>query len=637
LVVEIRTATMPLQTGQVLNNRYRIVKLLGQGGFGAVYKAWDLNMEASCAVKENLDTSPEAQRQFKREAIILHKLRHPNLPQVSDHFSVLGQGQYLVMDYVEGGDLQEKLNQAGGPLPESQVLPWIEQVCDALTYLHNQSPPIIHRDIKPANIKITPKGNAMLVDFGIAKVFDPVLSTTIGARAITPGYSPHEQYGQGKTDARTDIYALGATLYTLLTGQVPVESIQRVVKDPLPAPERINPALSPGTSAAISKAMRVDSDLRWDNTTDFKKALVAVPPVVSTLPLPQTAVTQAANFQPVATQPMNVQPRPFNLGRLPKWLPYAAGLVVLVLLVTWLWPDGGSDPLAVTQTALVIGGTQTVMAFATLPTVTPMPPVSPMPPVLPLTPEPTFSSMLTETPVSILSTVTALPPNPTIPSLGIGSTQLSPIDGMVLVYIPAGEFEMGNEAGSSDERPVHTVYLDAFWMDQTEVTNGSGYGDDYPASAVTWNDAQAYCQWAGRRLPTEAEWEKAARGGLVGKKYPWGDEAPVCTPGAMNGAQYIGCGREPVSVKTFAPNGYGLYDMVGSVWEWVADWYQSNYYDRSPSQNPLGPESGDYHVLRGGGWNFNVIFLGVAYRNFHPKPEFSYPDLGFRCVVDAGP
>jgi formylglycine-generating enzyme required for sulfatase activity len=222
---------------------------------------------------------------------------------------------------------------------------------------------------------------------------------------------------------------------------------------------------------------------------------------------------------------------------------------------------------------------------------------------------------------------------------------------MVLVYIPAGEFEMGNKDGSNDERPVHTVYLDAFWMDQTEVTNvqfrkfteevnyytsgSSGYGDYYPASPLTWDDAQAYCQWAWRRLPTEAEWEKAARGGLEGKKYPWGDEAPVCTPGAQNGAQYVSCGMEPVPVKTFGPNGYGLYDMVGSVWEWVADWYLSNYYTSSPSQNPLGPASGDFHVLRGGGWNFSLIFMGVAYRNFHPKPEFSYPDLGFRCAVDA--
>ena len=210
---------MPLLPNQILNNRYRIVKLLGQGGFGAVYRAWDLNLDHQRAIKENLDTSPQAQRQFKREAQILDVLVHPNLPRVIDHFIVPNQGQYLVMDFVEWQDLGEML--MNGPLPEARVLPWIIQVCDALIYLHSQNPPVIHRDIKPGNIKITPDGRAILVDFGISKVYDPTLSTTVGARAVTPGYSPPEQYGKGATDARSDMYALGATLYHLLTGQAP--------------------------------------------------------------------------------------------------------------------------------------------------------------------------------------------------------------------------------------------------------------------------------------------------------------------------------------------------------------------------------------------------------------------------------
>ena len=164
---------MTLETGSVLNNRYRIVKQLGQGGFGAVYRAWDISLERPCAIKENLGTTDEAQRQFKREATILANVVHPNLPRVTDHFIIQGQGQYLVMDYVEGEDLQSMLERTGAPLPTHQVLSWIGQVCDALSYLHSQNPPIIHRDIKPANIRITPGGQAMLVDFGIAKIFDP--------------------------------------------------------------------------------------------------------------------------------------------------------------------------------------------------------------------------------------------------------------------------------------------------------------------------------------------------------------------------------------------------------------------------------------------------------------------------------
>src|SRR5512137_2167770 len=176
---------MPLQTGQVFNNRYRIVKLLGQGGFGAVYRAWDSNLNKPCALKENLDVSPEAQRQFMREATILANLSHPNLPRVTDHFSLPGQGQYLVMDFVEGEDLASLQQRQGGALPVGQVLGWINQVADALTYMHSLQPPVVHRDIKPANIRITPEGRAMLVDFGLVKIYDPGMQTTLGARAVT--------------------------------------------------------------------------------------------------------------------------------------------------------------------------------------------------------------------------------------------------------------------------------------------------------------------------------------------------------------------------------------------------------------------------------------------------------------------
>ncbi|MCZ7674252.1 MAG: serine/threonine protein kinase [Chloroflexi bacterium] len=141
---------MPLTTGQTLhNNRYRIVTLIGQGGFGAVYRAWDIVLKQPVAVKENQDTSQDAQRQFEHEATLMAGLRHPNLPRVMDHFFVPGQGQYLVMDFIEGQNLEELLQQHGGPFNETEVLPWIEQTCDALTYLHSRTPPIIHRDVKP--------------------------------------------------------------------------------------------------------------------------------------------------------------------------------------------------------------------------------------------------------------------------------------------------------------------------------------------------------------------------------------------------------------------------------------------------------------------------------------------------------
>ena len=225
--ISLKEFDMQLKPGQVIKNRYRIVGLLGKGGFGAVYRAWDLVLKTPCALKENLDVTPEAQQQFAEEAVILANLLHPNLPRVTNHFVISGQGQYLVMDYVDGEDLQTKLDKAKEPLSESDVLPWIQQVCDALKYLHTQNPPIVHRDIKPANIKINKEVQAILVDFGIAKIYRTQQKTALGARAVSQGYSPPEQYGSGTTDPRTDIYALGATMYTLLTGNVPPESVDR--------------------------------------------------------------------------------------------------------------------------------------------------------------------------------------------------------------------------------------------------------------------------------------------------------------------------------------------------------------------------------------------------------------------------
>mgnify|MGYP001826104179 FL=1 len=218
---------MSLQTGQVLEQRYRIEALLGQGGMGAVYRAVDLKFNTPVALKEDLTVTPDSQRQFTREAALLHQLRHPNLPRVTDHFAIAGQGQYLVMDHIEDEDLKGLLRRQG-PLTEAQALNWICQVLDALEYLHSRQ--VIHRDVKPANVKITPQGQVYLVDFGLAKVYDPGQETTIGARGATPGYAPPEQYGQGRTDARSDVYSAGATLYSLVSGQVPPDALDMVIR-----------------------------------------------------------------------------------------------------------------------------------------------------------------------------------------------------------------------------------------------------------------------------------------------------------------------------------------------------------------------------------------------------------------------
>ena len=206
--------------------------------------------------------------------------------------------------------------------------------------------------------------------------------------------------------------------------------------------------------------------------------------------------------------------------------------------------------------------------------------------------------------------------------------------------------------GDANERPVHTVYLDAFYIDKYEVTNAlykkfieatghrtpkywtdpSYNQPDQPVVGVSWDDAEAYARWTGKRLPTEAEWEKAARGGLVGKRYPWGNDI------SHNDANYSGTSgidiwSGPAPVGKFPPNGYGLYDMAGNVWEWVSDWYLRNYYSISPQKNPKGPDTGSGRVLRGGGWYDDAYDLRCANRSSIVPPGTD-SGVGFRCAQE---
>ena len=650
---------MPLNPGDILHNRYRIVKLLSVGGFGAVYRAWDTTLEGPVALKESKEITPEAERQFLREARLLFKLRHPNLPRVFDAFSDPGQGMYLVMDFIEGQDLQELLLQSGGPLDEAQALPWIEQVCGALEYLHSQNPPVIHRDLKPANIKITPQGQAVLVDFGIAKAYDPGVRTATSARAVTPGYSPPEQYtSRGRTDPRSDVYALGATLYALLTGKEPVEAPERNLGSDLPAPRALNAALSPQLEAALLRALEMLPERRFQTAGELRAALAV--PIVSgptgaqvlpqSTPLPQPQPQQPAPPRPAPAGPAG-RPRPASgkqpaAGKLPwGWIAAGVGLIAVVMILWALLGGGGGDEREATETALALAQTRTAVATGASKTPTDAPTA-------------TATSTSTATP-------TTRPTDTLTPTAAPTELPRTITDnkGLQMALIPAGEFQMGSENG--DENTVHTVYLDAFYMDIYEVTTASYekcvqagvctapgrsssstrsayyYGNpnyaDFPVIYVSWDQARTFCeQWREARLPTEAEWEKAARGGLEGKLYPWGDEQPVCQKEALTGAKFdddAGCNRtdtEPVG--SYAANGYGLFDMAGNVFEWVWDWYGP--YSTESSSNPQGPASGEYRVLRGGSWYLSQDFLRVTSRLAYGTDKQS-PTFGFRCGVSA--
>ena len=294
-----------LPVGGILRDRYEIIDLVGQGGMGAVYKADDLRLRGRiCAVKEilpELISAPgmedQAHDQFYREASILSRLDHPNLPKVSDFFNQDGR-EYLVMDFIPGQDLRQLVEDARRHdtfLPEASVLAWAGQLCDALTYLHTQDAPVLHRDIKPSNIKLTPRGVVKLVDFGLVKLLMPDESRTVTVvqGRGTVAYTPLEQYGgdTGHTDVRSDIFSLGATIYHLLTGQPPADAKQRFLKPgSLVPPRDLNPRVSLRTERAILAAIAQHPDDR-PATVDALRALLfddePSPPIL--LPAPGSA------------------------------------------------------------------------------------------------------------------------------------------------------------------------------------------------------------------------------------------------------------------------------------------------------------------------------------------------------------
>jgi serine/threonine protein kinase len=323
----------PLKADEVLRNRYRINRIIGQGGMGSIYLADDLRLAGrQCALKEvehdrslPSDLLKQAREQFSREATVLARLDHPNLPKVSDFFSVGGR-DYLVMDFVPGKDLRVLMNEArqnGSFLNEDEVLGWASQLADALSYLHDQDPPILHRDIKPGNLKLTPSGLLKLVDFGLVKILvsDDVTITILQGRG-TALYTPLEQYGgdTGHTDARSDIYAFGATLYHLLTNHPPVEA-RELFLDPqaLLPPRHVNPAISPRTEKAILWAMSLHPDDRPQDVEIFRQTLVG-----------DRELTPRARISKSTTRQGNPMDSPVEKTLM--WI--SGGLVILSLLIT---------------------------------------------------------------------------------------------------------------------------------------------------------------------------------------------------------------------------------------------------------------------------------------------------------------
>ena len=619
--------------GRIIKNRYRVDKSLGRGGMAEVYKIWDSERNTTLAMKvmhEDFALDSAFLRRFQREAQTLRDLQHPNIVRFYE-LDQDGRLLFMLMDYVDGESLKHKIFDARGPLPFDQVMAVMRPLCQALQYAHNKG--YIHADVKPGNVMIDQNGRVMLADFGIARLAESATVTMLGAG--TPAYMSPEQARGKPISPQTDIYALGIILYEMLAGERPFTGEQaktgsstsekirweQLNLNPV-SPRRFNRQVESGLDAVVMRCLEKDARARFASPLELLNALEkALPITASSQPFAAPAREEPAKPASAPSQPAN-KAEPIKMPARPRKIQTSP--------IAWL--IGGVLIISV----LFLGGRY---AFS---------------PALP-TSTPTATQIPTTTPTHTFTpTATELPPTITpTPALIIGSTQISPKDDMVMVFVPAGNFEMGSDNGDGDEKPVHTVYLDDFWMDQTEVTNkqyatcvsagacqepastrsytqSSYYGnskfDNYPVIYVKWDQANAYCSWAGRRLPTEAEWEKAARG-TQAFTYPWGNEAT--NSGLLN---YNGNVGDTTEVGSY-PDGasmYGALDMAGNVWEWVSSLYQPYPYSAGDGRENLSASGS--RVLRGGAGDSLENNVRSAGRG-GDDPSYTFNNVGFRCAL----
>ncbi len=605
--------------GITLGGRYRILENIGEGGMAVVYKASDLNLDRFVAIKFILlhrSGSDTSLVRFKQEALALAKLSHPYILSIFDIGDFEGR-PYLVMEYIPGGTLKDMLK--GKPIPWVRAAQITASLARALETAHSKG--IIHRDVKPANILMANGRDPKLSDFGIAKLIldDETTNDLTGTgRGIgTYKYMSPEQ-GKGHVDARSDIYSLGIVFYQMVTGRIPFDADTplhaMILKstEKLPNPRQYAPSLPAHIEKILVKALAREPEDRFQTMRQFADTLEG-----------RTAITDPIDED--KTKTVNVLSPIFGNGK----NRFSGALIAVVLLLCC----GGS----------FIGAYQFIPAI--------------------FTPAPT--STRTPSPTPRATNTPRFTPTPTpFPEEFTNDT------GATMRLIPEGEFTMGGNDGYADERPIHLVYLNAYYIDKYEVTNsmyeacvddgacnppqetssmtnpryyGNSQFADYPVIYVNWYQAETYCEWRGARLPTEAEWEKAARG-TDGYKYPWGNSFQ-CRNGNFDDLMrldgyVIPGGPNCDGYKDIAPVGlfdsgsspFEIYDMAGNVWEWVADWYDRDYYSDPSYKNPQGASSGNGRVARGGAWDVanTKNLLATRRVSFDPSTAGNY--LGFRCA-----
>ena len=531
-------------------------------------------------------------------------------------------------------------------------------IAQALQYVHDKN--IINRDIKPSNILMTANGEPLLTDFGLVKIYgdkatDLITITESGAGLGTPDYMAPEQW-IGKSTAQSDLYSLGVIFYEMVTGHrpytadTPAKILLKQSREPLPLPTDYVQDLPIDVESVILKALAKDPENSYPDIhvfiSELKKLQAGEKVTASSVKVEklraQMTGTEEVQPTPSTLELPPVQPEiPAQPTPVPNKKKPARSMISILF--------GG-----LALVAAIVGGWflgNNANSFTPTPESSPTPKSSPTPIVV------------TEIVIQTVIVETSTPANTQTPKVTITPdfTPTPILPSVPMIKIPSGEFTMGRPIiRTKDERPSegpeHEVFLDEYDIDKFEVTNGDykecvGAGgcqvphdvtsstrakeyysnpdnDDFPVTYVDWFMAKEYCEWRGARLPTEAEWEKAARGTSDGP-FPWGGpELLTCAV-----VRYGACGPDTVAIGSH-PTGaspYGVHDMAGNVWEWVADWYGSDYYASSPSENPNGPASGIYRVARGGGWNSDSTQLSVFYRNRF-TPDLNSFNLGFRCA-----
>ena len=601
---------------------YRLEKEVARGGMGIVYRGIHAVFDEVVAIKEifpQFTGEPELRERFLREARLQRRLQHPNIVQVRD-FLVENDSFYIVMEFVEGESLAGRLRNLGRPMTVTEALPIFQQALAGLGFAHGQG--IVHRDIKPANIMLTGEGVAKLTDFGIARALDSAKLTRSGVVMGTVAYMSPEQIQGAKLDCRTDVYSMGIMLYEMLVGRRPFERPLNTDSDWPVCDGHINhaptrpgqfvPELPDYLERAILKALEKKPEIRFASCEEFTAALKPCPPGAIELAEAERAAREEAEkrrAEEKAGQERLVQEKVERERAERERRAHAEAEKRRA--------EGKARQERLNQEKAERERSE----------------------------EPRFSGQSKEAGLLTREKLEELSPTR-------AQIRVNPKDALKYVWIPAGAFTMGCSPGDdecgSHEKPPHTVTISrGFWITQTPVTTGAykqfaratghqmppepafnnGWGkDNLPIVNVNWDDAQAYCKWMVGRLLTEAEWEYAARAGSTEARYGPLDEIAWYEHNS---------GNRTHDVAQKSPNGFGLYDTLGNVWEWVSDWYKEDYYRGGPGQDPKGPPGGQLRVLRGGAWNIGPRGIRVSGRSRN-VPGVRYISYGFRCAWEAG-